>query len=161
MRISTKVLPILERLPSDLAADMCFVTVRREQIESVLPDLAGATSIPRVVFLMNHANGSDNPLTFFEPSRIVLAFPGMAGYRETSIIRYLDIPQQHTVVEERAQDVVSLFRDAGFAVEAVRDMDAWMISLSTPGRLSQSHCPAQANTEIEGAPAGAVTGVVV
>jgi 2-dehydropantoate 2-reductase len=147
MRISRKVLPILERLPSDLAADMCFVTVRREQIESVLPDLAGATSIPRVVFLMNHANGSDNLLTFFGPSRIVLAFPGIAGYRETSIIRYLDIPQQHTVVEESAQDVVSLFRDAGFAVDAVRDMDAWLqrhavFIAAIAGALYESDCDA-------------------
>jgi hypothetical protein len=29
-------------------------------------------------------------------------------------------------VEERAQDVVWLFRDAGFPVDAVRDMDAWL-----------------------------------
>jgi 2-dehydropantoate 2-reductase len=126
MRICTKVLPVLESLPPDFAADVCLITVRREQIETVLPDLAAATTIPRVVFLMNHANGSDNLLTFAGASRTVLAFPGIAGDRESSMIRYLDIPQQHTVVEQRAQDVVSLFRDAGFPVDAVRDMDAWL-----------------------------------
>ena len=126
MRICTKVLPILERLPPDFAADICLVTVRREQIETVLPDLAGATAIPRVVFLMNHAKVSENLLAFPEPSRRALAFPGIAGYRETLIIRYLDIPQQHTVVEESALDVISLFREAGFAVDAVQDMDAWL-----------------------------------
>jgi hypothetical protein len=42
------------------------------------------------------------------------------------MIRYLDIPQQHTVVEERAQDVGSLFREAGFPVDRVRDMDAYL-----------------------------------
>jgi 2-dehydropantoate 2-reductase len=147
MRVCTKVLPILERLPPDFAADMCLVTVRREQIETVLPDLAGATSIPRVVFLTNHANGSDNLLTYPRPSRIVLAFPGIAGYREISIIRYLDIPQQHTVVEERAQDVVSLFREAGFPVDAVRDMDAWLqrhavFITAIAGALYESDCDA-------------------
>jgi ketopantoate reductase len=126
MRICTKVLPVLEKLQTDFAADMCLVTVRREQIETVLPDLVQAIAIPRIVFLGNHANDSDNLLTVLGRSRTVLAFPGIAGYREGAMIRYLDIPQQHTVVEERAQDVGSLFREAGFPVDRVRDMDAYL-----------------------------------
>ena len=126
MRICTKALPVLERLPPDFAAEMCLVTLRREQIETVLPDLVQAIAIPRIVFLVNHANGSADLLTLLGRSRTVLAFPGIAGDREGAIIRYLDVPQQHTVVEEKAQDVVSLFRDAGFPVDIVRDMDAWL-----------------------------------
>ena len=126
MRIYAKVLPVLERLPPDSAADMCLVTVRREQIETVLPDLVQAIAIPRIVFLVNHANGSGNLRTALGRSRTVLAFPGIAGYREGAMIRYLEIPQQPTVVEERAPDVASLFREAGFPVDRVRDMDAWL-----------------------------------
>jgi ketopantoate reductase len=117
-RIYTEVLPVLEKLPSGFAADMCLVAVRR--------DLVQATAIPRIVFLGNHANGSDKLLAVLGRSRAVLAFPGIAGYREGAMIRYLDIPQQHTVVEERAQDVGSLFREAGFPVDRVRDMDAYL-----------------------------------
>jgi ketopantoate reductase len=126
MQIYTRMLPVLERLPHDFAADMCLVTVRREQIETILPDLVQAIAIPRIVLLVNHANGSGNLLSALGRSRAVLAFPGIAGYREGAMIRYLDIPQQHTVVEARAQDVVSLFREAGFPVDRVRDMDAWL-----------------------------------
>jgi ketopantoate reductase len=126
MQIYTRMLPVLERLPHDFAADMCLVTVRREQIEAILPDLVQAIAIPRMVLLMNHANGSGNLLTALGRSRAVLAFPGIAGYREGAMIRYLYIPQQHTVVEQRAADVVSLFREAGFPVDRVRDMDAWL-----------------------------------
>jgi 2-dehydropantoate 2-reductase len=147
MRICTKVLPILERLAPDFAADICLVTVRREQIETVLPDLGAATAIPRVVFLMNHANGSDNLRKLTGASRSALAFPGIAGDRESSVIRYLDIPQQHTVVEERALDVISLFRDAGFRVDAVRDMDAWLqrhavFITAIAGALYENDCDA-------------------
>jgi ketopantoate reductase len=124
--IRTEVLPVLERLPPDFAADMCLVTVHRDQIEAVLPDLAEAIAIPQLVLLGNHANHTDHLLTVLGRSRTVLAFPGIAGYREGGIIRYLDIPQQHTVVEERAPEVGSLFRDAGFRVDSVRDMDAWL-----------------------------------
>jgi ketopantoate reductase len=126
MRLCTKALPVLERLPPNFVADYCLVAVRREQIEAVLPDLAAATAIPRVVFLVNHANGSSDLLSRLGRSRTVLAFPGVAGDCEDGVIRYLDIPQQHTVVEEGARDVVSLLREAGFAVDSVRDMDAWL-----------------------------------
>jgi len=126
LRTCTKVLPVLERLPPDFPADVCLVTVRHEQIETVLPDLAEAISIPRVVFLANSVYRSGNLSGVLGRSRTVLAFPGIAGYREGAMIRYVDIAQQHTVVEKRAQDIATLFRGAGFRVDRVRDMDAWL-----------------------------------
>ena len=50
-------LPIIERLSPGVQADVCLVAVRREQISEVLPDLTAASSIRRVVFMVNHANG--------------------------------------------------------------------------------------------------------
>jgi ketopantoate reductase len=144
MRIYTKVLPVLESLPPDFPADICLVTVRREQIKSVLAGLAEAIAIPRVVFLGNHAYCSDN-LPILGRSRAVLAFQGIAGYSDGGMIRYVDIPQQHTVVESRAQDVASLFREAGFRVDRVRDMDAWLqrhavFITAIAGALYESDC---------------------
>jgi ketopantoate reductase len=146
-RTWTEQLPVLERLPPDFTADMCLVTVRREQMEGVLPELAQATAIPRIVFLVNHANGSHQLLALLGRSRTVLAFPGVAGFREGNIIRYLDIPQQHTVVETGAQDVISLFREAGFPVDAVPDMDAWLqrhavFITAIAGALYENDCDA-------------------
>jgi len=148
MRTCTRVLPVLERLPPDFAADMCVVTVRREQIETVLPDLAQSIAIPRIVFLGSHGNGSSDPQIVLGRSRVVLAFPGIAGYREGAMIRYLDIPQQHTAVEERARDVSSLFREAGFRVDSVRDMDAWLqrhavFITAIAGALYENDCDAR------------------
>jgi ketopantoate reductase len=147
-RIHTKVLPVLESLPPDFPADICLVTVRREQIKTVLPDLAAAIAIPRVVFLGNHAYCSDNLLAVLGRSRAVLAFPGIEGYSHGGMIRYVDIPQQHTVVEERAQDVASVFRGAGFRVDRVRDMDAWLkrhavFITAIAGALYESDCDAR------------------
>ena len=48
-------LPVLEKLPPEFAADICLVTVRREQINTVLPVLVETIAIPRVVFLGNNA----------------------------------------------------------------------------------------------------------
>jgi ketopantoate reductase len=64
------------------------------------------------------------------------------------MIRYLDIPQQHTVVEERAPGVSSLFREAGFRVDSVRDMDAWLqrhavFITAIAGALYENDCDAR------------------
>jgi 2-dehydropantoate 2-reductase len=126
MRTSTQALPVLEQLSADLIADVCLVTVRREQIEAALPALAAAKQIPRIVFLVNHANGSDGLRESLGRTRTVLAFPGIAGDCEGGVVRYIDIPQQRTVVEQQAPDILSLFRQAGLPVEPVRDMDAWL-----------------------------------
>jgi hypothetical protein len=130
-----------------LRADICLVTVRREQIKAVLPGLAEAVAIPRVVFLGNHSYCPDNLLAIPGCPRVVLAFPGIAGYRDDSMIRYVNIPQQHTAVEERAQDVASLFRGAGFRVDPVRDMEAWLrrhavFITAIAGALYESDCDA-------------------
>jgi 2-dehydropantoate 2-reductase len=123
---STVFLPVLESLPPACSADLCLVTVRREQIAVVLPDLARATAIRRVVFLVNHANGSSGIFAALGRSRTVIAFPGVAGSMECGVVRYVEIPQQSTAVESDALDVVSLFRQSGFRVDEVRDMDAWL-----------------------------------
>jgi 2-dehydropantoate 2-reductase len=126
MQTSTRPLPVLDQLLPDLAADVCLVAVRREQIEAVLPTLVAATQIPRIVFLVNHANGSDGLRESLGRSRTVLAFPGIAGASEGGVIQYVDIPQQRTVVERNAPDIFALFREAGLPIQPVRDMDAWL-----------------------------------
>jgi 2-dehydropantoate 2-reductase len=148
LRICTKVLPVLERLPPDFSADFCLITVRREQIKTVLPGLAEAVAIRRVVFLGNYAYGSDDLLAILGRTRTVLAFPGIAGYRDGAMIRYVDISQQHTAVEERAKDVASLFRGAGLRLDKVPDMDAWLqrhavFITAIAGALYESDCDAR------------------
>ncbi len=126
LQIRNEVLPVLEKLPPGFVADLCLVTVRRDQIEPLLPDLVKAIAIPQIVLMGNHANRTGHLRAVLGPSRTVVAFPGIAGDREGGIIRYLDISQQHTAVEERAPEVGSLFREAGFRVDSVRDMEGWL-----------------------------------
>jgi 2-dehydropantoate 2-reductase len=123
---ATVSLPVVESLSPDCSADLCLVTVRREQLQSVLPHLTQATRIGRFVFLVNHANGSADLIRPLGRQRVVLAFPGIAGSLEGGIVRYVEIPQQPTAVESNAVDVAATFRDAGLRVNQVKDMDAWL-----------------------------------
>jgi 2-dehydropantoate 2-reductase len=126
MRSDRVHLPITDRLSPGAKADMCLVTVRREQITEVMADLVAASAIRRIVFMVNHANGSANILDALSPARVVLAFPGAAGGIEAGVDRYVDIRQQPTAVDANAVDIISLFRGAGFRVTPVPDMDAWL-----------------------------------
>lgn len=125
-RTDTVQLPISERLSPDAHADVCLVAVRREQITEILLDLVAATAIRRFVFMVNHANGSERILNALSPARVVLAFPGTAGSINGGVDHYVEVHQQPTAVDTNAEDIVALFRGAGFRVARVRDMDAWL-----------------------------------
>ena len=119
-------LPVAEELAPDSYADLCFVSVRREQIADVLEDLAAASAIGRIVFMVNHANGSEELFNVLGRKRVVLAFPGAAGCIEAAVDRYVEVREQPTMVDANARDVILLFRGAGIRVAPVRDMDAWL-----------------------------------
>jgi 2-dehydropantoate 2-reductase len=119
-------LPVAERLGPDAHADLCLVSVRREQVAEALPDLAAASTIGRFVFMVNHANGSEEIFNTLGRARSVLAFPGAAGCIEAGVDRYIEIPEQPTAVEASAPDIIALFRGSGLRVAPVEDMDAWL-----------------------------------
>lgn len=119
-------LPVLEKLPDDLQADLCFVFVRREQINTALERLVEPKAVGRFVWMVNHACGSEPIRQRLGCGRVVLGFPGTAGSIEDGVDRYLSIPQQPTVVEASASDVAELLRGAGIRTREVRDMDAWL-----------------------------------
>jgi 2-dehydropantoate 2-reductase len=119
-------LPVIERLSRDDKADIGLVTIRREQIAAALPDLAAAAGVGRFVFMVNHANGSEEVFNALGRDRVVLAFPGAAGSVDQGVVQYAEVRQQPTSVEANAHDVISLFRGAGFRVARIADMDAWL-----------------------------------
>lgn len=115
-------LPVAEALEADARADLCLVTVRREQLAQVLPPLRAARDVDRIVFLVNHACGSEFLFEAVGRHRTILAFPGAAGSIEDGIDRYVEVREQPTVIETQAQDVGEILRSAGFRVSFVRDM---------------------------------------
>jgi len=125
-RTDTMKLPIVEALTPNVAADLCFITVRREQLMDVLPACAAAHEIKRFVFMVNHANGSDAFFTAIGRDRVVLGFPGAAGGIENGVDYYVEVAEQATAIEAIAPDVAAVLKGAGFRVELVGDMDSWL-----------------------------------
>ncbi|MGI8688858.1 MAG: ketopantoate reductase family protein [Thermomicrobiales bacterium] len=124
---------VVERLDPADAYDLAMVPVRREQVGAILPVLAAAERIPTMLFMHNHAGGSDELVDAVGRERVLLGFPGASGAREGPVVRYALIPQQPTTLGElddrpspRLRGIADVLRAAGFRVAISRKMDAWL-----------------------------------
>lgn len=124
--------PIIDHLAPTDAYDLVLVTVRMDQVASVLPALAANHQIPTVLFLLNNPAGVQH-LQALDPQRVVPGFPGMGGSRQGEVVRYMLIRQQPTTLGEvdgrvtpRVQQLATVLRKAGFPVALSHDMEAWL-----------------------------------
>jgi 2-dehydropantoate 2-reductase len=125
-RREVEYLPICAELNANMRADLCLITVRREQIDEVLPAIRAAGGIDRFLIMVNHACGSSAWFSAAGRERTVLGFPGAAGGIENGVDRYVEVAEQPTVIESVAPDIAAVLQAAGFEVDLVKDMDSWL-----------------------------------
>ena len=130
-RMTTHV-PVVDHLAPTDHYDVVLVTVRMDQLASVLPTLAANRQIPIVLFMLNNPAGMQR-LESLELHRVVLGFPSVGGTRQGEVVRYLLIRQQQTTLGEvdgrvtpRLQNLATAFKKAGFSVALSHDMQAWL-----------------------------------
>ena len=134
---------LTERLAPEDAYDLVLVVVRKNQIPSVLPDLAANTATPNVLFLVNNAAGPGALVEALGQDRVILGFPGAGGRRKEGVVRYrLASEAQPTTIgeldgqkSERLMQITGIFQDAGLPVAISENMDAWLkthIALVSP-----------------------------
>lgn len=123
--------PVTGQIGPENSCDLALVTVRSDQVEEILPALAGlrATS---VVMMQNNALGRAGVGDIIGSGRVTLGFPGVGGYRnDDGAIEYIEIPQQPTTLgrsQGREKTAEAVFRSAGFPVTTTADMDGWLKS---------------------------------
>jgi 2-dehydropantoate 2-reductase len=125
--------PIVDQLSPNDQYDLAIVPVRREQIEEVLPTLSAARDIRSVLFMHNHAGGSDQLVAAVGRERVLLGFAGASGSRQGDVVKYVIIPQQPTTLGEvqgpptsRIREIAAMLRGSGFNVALSQNMDAWL-----------------------------------
>ncbi len=118
-------LQVTDHLDPAIQMDVCLVTVRREQLQDALPMLQ-ASSIPRLVFLMNDADGFTGQELGIGKLKKVLAFPGVAGALLGGVVHFAEVVGQSLVVDKSAHDIVSLLRCVDSRLTPVADMPAWL-----------------------------------
>ncbi|MGH3249563.1 MAG: ketopantoate reductase family protein [Trebonia sp.] len=120
---------VVSEVPAGAAYDIALVTVRRDQLDGIMP-LVERVPAAGVAFLVNQPADPAAVLRRTGPERAVLAFPGVGGYREADgAIRYLEIPQQKTTVDDSGaagRSLVGLLRSARLPVAVSGDMPGWL-----------------------------------
>ena len=126
---------VAERLCAEDSYDLALVTVRRDQLPSVLPDLAANRNIPTILFMLNNPLGSSGLGDALGADRVLLGFPGAGGTLEGHVVHYAMIAQQPTTLGEpngsqttRLRALAEVLRTCGFRTRIDNDMDAWLSS---------------------------------
>jgi 2-dehydropantoate 2-reductase len=131
-RTTTQVSLVDHLAPTD-RYDVVIVTVRLDQLTSILPILAANHQIPTILFMLNNPDGMQR-LEMLEPHRVLLGFPSIGGSRQGEVIRYAHHPAlvQTTLGKEdgqitpRLQHLATAFKKAGFSVALNSDMQSWL-----------------------------------
>jgi 2-dehydropantoate 2-reductase len=113
----------------DRSFELALVTVRRDQVDEILPALVALPAC-LVVMMQNNALDLAHISHSVGHDRTLFGFPGVGGYRrEDGAISYIEIPQQPTTLGRQAgreEMVAEVFKSAGFAVATTADMDGWL-----------------------------------
>ena len=124
---------VVDHLAPTDSYDVVLVTVRLDQLPSILPSLAANHQIPTVLFLLNNPDGMQR-LEMLDPQRVLLGFPSIGGSRQGEVIRYAHHPAlaQTTLGKEddrvtlRLRQIATAFKKAGFSIVLNSDMQAWL-----------------------------------
>ena len=125
---TTTHISVIDHLAPKDTYDVVLVTVRMDQLASILPMLAINHQIPTVLFMLNNPLGIQQ-YEILGLQRVVLGFPSVGGTRQDEVIRYILIRQQQTTLGEvdgrvtpRLQQLATAFKKAGFSVALSPDM---------------------------------------
>jgi 2-dehydropantoate 2-reductase len=113
----------------DSSFELALVTVRRDQVDEILPALADLRA-SHVLMMQNNSLELARIGGIVGRDRTLFGFPGVGGYRrDDGVIEYIEIPQQPTTLgrqQGREDAVEAVFKSAGFAVATTADMDGWL-----------------------------------
>jgi ketopantoate reductase len=128
---------VVERLAPEDAYDLIVVIMRKNHALQILPVLAANQHTPNVLFLMNNAAGPGALIGSLGEERVLIGFPGSAGYHEGYVVHCLTGTEDDMAsvpfgepdgrITERTRWVAGILESApGFQAEIRTDMDAWL-----------------------------------
>ena len=131
-RKTTTFVSVVEDLAPTDRYDVVIVTVRLDQLHSVLPFLAANRQVPTLLFLLNNPAGM-RQFEQLDAQRVVPGFPAVGGAREGDWVRYMTLRQVPTMLGEadgqvtpRLRQLATVFKQAGFTVHLIPDMQMWL-----------------------------------
>lgn len=129
------VLPVqcVSEVGADDRFDVVLVPVRSEQLRSTLPVLTAMNDDSDVLFFGNTANPQAELITALG-GRALFGFPAAGGIQDGSVVRYVLISQQKTMLGEpdgtttpRVRRLHSVLSEAGFPAMISADIGGWLL----------------------------------
>lgn len=123
---------IRELKPSDVY-DLIIITVRLDQLDTVIPVLKANPNCPLVLFMLNIPGATSQLTSELNDKHILLGFPGVGGVYRDSVIDYVELKQQKTTIGEitvkkstHLKEIKTILESAHFPVNVCDDMPAWL-----------------------------------
>ena len=130
---TTGKVPLVLQLEANDFYDLIIVTVRLEQLDTVVPVLKNNNVCPLIMLMLNNPESIEYLRNELNPKHIILGFPGAGGTYQNNNIDYIQIKQQETTIGEingeisvQIKDIKNLFESAGFKTKISDNMDAWL-----------------------------------
>ena len=81
--------PMVAEFSAESQYDLVIVVIRKNSALKILPLFSQSKHVPHFLFLMNNAAGADVFIDSLGAERVVMGFPGMAGYIEENCVTYI------------------------------------------------------------------------
>ncbi|MEO9003650.1 MAG: 2-dehydropantoate 2-reductase N-terminal domain-containing protein [Ginsengibacter sp.] len=125
--------PLIRQLVINDFYDLIIVTVRLDQVESVMPVLKDNSASPLIMFMLNNPENIQAIADELKPKHVIFGFPGAGGTNSENRIDFIQIKQQKTTIgeadgekSETIKILATLFETAGFSVDISSNMQAWL-----------------------------------
>jgi len=128
---------VVETLAPDDAYDLVLVVMRKNHALQILSILAANEHTPNVLFLMNNAAGPGEMVEALGKQRVLVGFPGAAGFREGHVVHCMagtaekpwpvyfgEVDGRTTARTRSVAQIINA--GPGFEAQIRPDMDAWL-----------------------------------
>lgn len=131
--VSAQKIPVIKQLFPFNDYELIIVTVRLDQIESIIPNLKENLALPFVLFMLNNPDGAQSITKELQHKQILMGFPGVGGTMEGRVVKFIEIKQQNTTLgalsEFNSEIILNLkgvFENAGFKTEISLKIEDWL-----------------------------------
>ncbi|MEO8820160.1 MAG: 2-dehydropantoate 2-reductase N-terminal domain-containing protein [Ginsengibacter sp.] len=126
-------IPLIKQLAANDSYDLIIVTVRLDQLKSVVTDLKNNNGSSLVMLMLNNPENLPSLAKELKPKYLLFGFPGVGGIMKNDEIDFVQIKQQKTTIGDInriespiLETIKSLFEKAGFETTISDNMDAWL-----------------------------------
>jgi len=129
---------VVNSINKDEHYDLAIVIMRKNSIESILPQLSSNNNIDNILFMGNNAAGFDQYLEHLDREKILFGFPGGGGSRINHVAHYIDseepngkripiiIGELDGIMKDRTEQIIDLLESSEIPIKFVEDFDSWL-----------------------------------